>query len=338
MESEEDIPEYKDEWRTGRSEEVYKNESRAIEMVLSLGFMPLTEYKGVSAEWLIECLSCSEKITSSYAKVKSAKNICPNCQKSRRTISANDPDSEVFKILELRSLAPLEEYSGNSAKKWKCKCLKCGQTVFPRYYDLLRGKNGCKACGSRSHLTPEKMEEIEKVMASAFLKPLKPYTTSTNPWECTCMRCGEVVTPSYHNVRRGHGGCIYCQEHAFKHNKPAYFYVMENEELGALKVGVGNIQSTPDRIKTHLRDGWLLHQRIDFEIGKDAFALETFILRWFRKELNLPPFLAQNQMKKAGRTETISAEAISILQLKSKVSSAISELNLASKARFIGKA
>jgi recombinational DNA repair protein (RecF pathway) len=328
IEPEEDIPEYKDEWRNGRSEEVYRNESQAIDFALNLGFMPLSQYNGVGADWEIQCLTCKNQFTSSYAKIRSAKHICSICLKSKRTIAANDPSSEVFKVLAQRELEPLEEYSGNSANKLMCKCLKCGNTVYPRYYDLLRGKNGCKDCGSRTHLTEEKMAEIAAVMKNAQLQPLVPYTTSSVPWESICLRCGEKVTPSFHNVRRGHGGCIYCQEHSFKHTKPAYFYIMEHPELGALKVGVGNIQSNPDRIKTHIKDGWMLFHKLDFDLGRDAFALETVILRWFRKDLKLPPFLEQNQMKKAGRTETISADALTVLQIRQKVEVVVKELNL----------
>jgi hypothetical protein len=222
----------------------------------------------------------------------------------------------------------MEEYPGNSALKWKCKCMKCEKIVYPRYYDLLKGKGGCRDCGSKSHLTEEKLEQISKVMSEAQLQPLTPYSTSVAPWESICLRCGERVTPSYQNVKRGHGGCIYCQEHSFKHTKPAYFYIVEHLELGALKVGVGNVQSTPDRIKTHLKDGWQLFYRADFKLGKDAFTLETHILRWFRKDLKLPPFLEQSQMKKAGRTETISAEAITVLQIKQKVEAVLKELDL----------
>jgi formylmethanofuran dehydrogenase subunit E len=328
LEPDGDIPEYRDEWRNGRSEEIYRNESAAIELALSLGFMPLTQYNGVGADWEIQCLTCKNQFISSYAKIKSAKNICPTCLKSRRILSANDPSSGVFKILESRGLIPIEEYSGNSAKKWKCKCIKCDKTVYPRYHDLLKGKGGCKECSSKSHWTEEKLKEISLVMLEAQLQPLVAYAGASKPWECKCLRCGETVTPTYQNVKAGHGGCIYCQEHAFKHNKPAYFYIMEHQELGALKVGVGNLKSKPDRIKTHIKDGWALFHRLDFDLGRDAFALETAILRWFRKELMLPPFLEQSQMKKAGRTETISAEAITVLQIRQKVEVVVKELKI----------
>jgi hypothetical protein len=169
------------------------------------------------------------------------------------------------------------------------------------------------------------------VMKEAQLEPLDPFTTVSAKWRSRCLRCGEEVFPTFHNVNRGHGGCIYCQEHAFKHDKPAYFYIIEHVELGALKVGVGNVQSTPDRLKTHIKDGWTVHQRIDFEVGRDAFSLETHILRWFRKELDLPPFLEQSQMKKAGRTETISSDGVTVPQIKAKVEEVLKELKLPAK-------
>jgi hypothetical protein len=326
--SDKDIPEYNIEWRNGRSDEIYKHEAKAVELALSLGFMPLAQYNGVGADWPIECLACKTQFVTSYLKLQSAKNICSNCFKTRKSIAANDPSSEVFKILETRKLLPLEEYSGDSSKKWKCKCLNCEKVVYIRFTEVKKGKGGCTDCSVKWHLREERITQITKVMLEAHLQPLSPYKSSSKPWECLCLRCGEKVTPTYQNVKRGHGGCIYCQEHSFKHTKPAYFYIIEHLELGALKVGVGNLKSTPDRIKTHLKDGWQLFYRIDFDLGKDAYALETHILRWFRKDLKLPPFLEQGQMKKAGRTETISAEAITVLQIKQKVEALLTELNL----------
>lgn len=327
-EPEDYIPEYRDEWRTGRSEEIYQNEARAVEIALSKGLMPRSEYRGISEDWGVRCLDCEQEFVTTLSKMRVAKFACPTCLKSQQILSANDSSSEVFLILAERQLEPLEEYSGNSAKKWKCKCLKCGKTVYPRLHDLKIGKNGCKGCGSRAHLTEERLGKIATIMQNAHLQPIGPYQTSSQPWECICLRCGEKVTPTFQNVSRGHGGCIYCQEHSFKHTKPAYFYVMEQPDLGALKVGVGNIQSRPDRIKTHIKDGWVLHYRLDFAIGRDAFTLETHVLRWFRKELNLPSFLEQSQMRKAGRTETISGEAVTVLQVRHKVDALILDLRL----------
>ena len=323
--SDEEIPEFEvAEWLEGRSEAIHKFEPTAIYLALEKGFKPIEPYKGTNNPWKLECMECGEVTKTSYFMLKFRTVKCKNCLRIEKGIEAS-------KVMFENYLEPLIAYSGNSADKWESKCVKCGKIVYPRFYDIQRGKGGCKDCGSRSHITPEYLEKIMAVMKEAQLEPLDPFTTVSAKWRSRCLRCGEEVFPTFHNVNRGHGGCIYCQEHAFKHDKPAYFYIIEHVELGALKVGVGNVQSTPDRLKTHIKDGWTVHQRIDFEVGRDAFSLETHILRWFRKELDLPPFLEQSQMKKAGRTETISSDGVTVPQIKAKVEEVLKELKLPAK-------
>ena len=47
-------------------------------------------------------------------------------------------------------------------------------------------------------------------MAAAGLKPLSDYVNYDTPWECECLKCGELVSPSLHSIRSGQGGCGYC--------------------------------------------------------------------------------------------------------------------------------
>jgi hypothetical protein len=50
----------------------------------------------------------------------------------------------------------------------------------------------------------------EKVMLKAGLRPLEPYVGSINKWRCVHIACGQIVSPSYHQIKRGQGGCINC--------------------------------------------------------------------------------------------------------------------------------
>jgi hypothetical protein len=53
-------------------------------------------------------------------------------------------------------------------------------------------------------------EDALKSMLAAGLKPIVAYINSETPWECECLKCGEIVSPSLHSVRSGQGGCGYC--------------------------------------------------------------------------------------------------------------------------------
>jgi hypothetical protein len=43
------------------------------------------------------------------------------------------------------NLKPLTPYKSHDTK-WKCKCLKCGNVVFPRYDSIKTGQGGCIYC------------------------------------------------------------------------------------------------------------------------------------------------------------------------------------------------
>jgi hypothetical protein len=50
----------------------------------------------------------------------------------------------------------------------------------------------------------------ESVMLKAGLKPLEPFKSSTTKWKCLHLACGEIVSPQYHQIQRGQGGCLSC--------------------------------------------------------------------------------------------------------------------------------
>ena len=324
-----EFPEYdSSEIRNGRSDEIYKEESLAIELSLNKGFFPVSSYFGKNNDWEVRCMECEDIFITSFAKIKTKSFECKKCARSRKILLANNPSNEAFSIMAEKFLEPLEPFSGNSADRWKSKCLKCGALCQPRLYDLMRGKGGCKDCGQRSHLTEEYLLKIAEAMREAHLEPLEPFNSTDATWKSLCLDCGRTVSPRFANIKQGHGGCIYCQEHAFKHNKEAYFYIMRHSAWGALKVGVGNPQSKPDRIKSHMKSGWKLIFKYSFLLGSDAIALEAEILSWLRKDKKLPSFVSKELMKNAGHSETVDEAAISAIEIKNKVDEIIKQKRL----------
>jgi hypothetical protein len=140
------------------------------------------------------------------------------------------------------------------------------------------------------------------------------------------MKCGEIVTPSLHNVKRGHGGCVFCQVAAFKHGEPAYLYLIHHEVFAAYKVGIGNIKTVNDRIESHKKSGWNLIERYSFEKGSQAFKVEKKILNWVRNELGLPIHLTNKDFSHGGASETFSDDSVSVLAIKRKIEETIKGL------------
>lgn len=119
---------------------------------------------------------------------------------------------EVASARMLKSgMQPLEPYPGRS-KKWKCKCLKCGE-VRQTYYDtIMRGGSGCRKCIARNIGNRRRLDikVVEKILKNANLKPVEQYVNSAKPLLCECLICGNFVAPTLSDVKRG-AKCEYCR-------------------------------------------------------------------------------------------------------------------------------
>ena len=102
-------------------------------------------------------------------------------------------------------LRPLEPYR-NAGHKWKCRCLICGNIVYPMYSNINSGHKGCQFCaGNKMDL-----RRAFSLMKKAKLKPLVDYPGSQKPWKSECLRCHKVVKPALGSIIAGQGGCAYC--------------------------------------------------------------------------------------------------------------------------------
>ena len=235
---------------------------------------------------------------------------------TRKVEFANSRTAEALIVFMDAGLMPLEDFKGVNYK-WESKCMKCGAIVAPRFADVQGGNGGCKPCSLIP--SPEYVDEAIEIMRKSNLEPLKPFTNVSTPWECRCTKCGEIVTPSLQNVKRGHGGCVYCQVAAFKPSKPAYLYFIHHKEFGSFKIGIGNIGTVNDRLKSHIKAGWTVIVRNDFELGKKALSIEKQMLKWIRNEHHIPVHLSNEQFKHGGASETFSDESITALEIQNKI-------------------
>jgi predicted nucleic acid-binding Zn-ribbon protein len=99
---------------------------------------------------------------------------------------------------------PLEPYK-NSKTKWKCECLSCNRIVF-LYYANVKNGSQCIYC-LKMKIDPK--DAINR-MNEVGLEPLEPFISSRQKWKSRCIRCGSIVSPALHDIRRGNGGCKKC--------------------------------------------------------------------------------------------------------------------------------
>jgi hypothetical protein len=94
--------------------------------------------------------------------------------------------------------------------------------------------------------------------------------------------------------------------------------LITNKELNAHKVGIANQArlKKSDRLHRHKNNGWVVHQKWEFNDGLVVLQIETEVFRILRADMNLPQFLAKGQMKYQGETETVNADSITLIQLE----------------------
>lgn len=111
-------------------------------------------------------------------------------------------------------LEPLDPYPG-SAPRWRCRCMKCGAEIFPRYTNVQAGQGGCRACAGVA--TGDRCRSPEAAAIAAMkasgLEPLEPYRNSTTPWRCRCTVCGNETSPRLNNIKKG-ARCKWCAGNA----------------------------------------------------------------------------------------------------------------------------
>ena len=289
--------------------------SDAVDFMLSKGVKPLEPYKGNKTPWKCECLNCGALITPKYnnAQTQHPCKYCSTLALSKSKIQS--AEESAVSLMRENFLEPLEKYPG-SHFHWKCKCLKCGAEVSPKFNTVQQGDGGCKYCAP-NYLDPS---DATKNMISLGFQPLTDFVGTKDKWRCVHIPCGREISIRYNTVVSNQGGCRYCAKYGFNYNEPAYFYLLTNSDLNAHKVGIGTTTNIrKDRIKSHQKHGWTLVKRLDFEVGEQAFELEQKILAWLRIELKLPPYLSKHEMPQRGETETVGSDSISLEELWAKV-------------------
>ena len=178
----------------------------AVAIALSYGFEPLDTFPGNGrTTWICRHKDCGRQVEVKLANIKAGKNSCKYCNGQ-----FVDP---VYAVERARAvgLEPLEPYL-NSKHKWRCRCLKCGSEVCPQYNTIITKKSGCRICGKLEGGKKRRILESEaiKTMLAEGYKPLDPYINSQRHWRCIHIECGREVSPTYGQIKSGHGGCKHC--------------------------------------------------------------------------------------------------------------------------------
>ena len=176
-------------------------EVQANKIALKKNLEPLEPYNGSNKKWKSKCLKCGKVSSPYFQAIRDGKYGCLWCAKK-----IVDP-VEARKKMENVGLQPLVAYPGSDVG-WLCRCKKCNREVTPAYGSIRDGQGGCKWCKKS---TPRIDSTIAvQALLEKGIQPLEPFKTSHSKWKSKCLRCEKDVSPSYHDIKQGSGGCKYC--------------------------------------------------------------------------------------------------------------------------------
>lgn len=277
----------------------------AVAMMRAAGLEPLEPYRNVDVPWRARCTVCGNEVAPRLNSIRAGRG-CLFCGQARTGMKRRTDATEAEAVMREAGLEPLEAYPGSS-KPWRSRCMVCGHEVTPTLTNVRKG-HGCGYCANVA-VDPD---DAAGVMCEADLEPLEPYPGGQTGWRCRCLRCGAEVRPQYANVRIGRG-CIACARFGFQPDMPAVVYLVTDPVRGAHKIGKTGVESS--RLGVHQTRGWQVYKVLRVERGEQAGAIEQAILRWWRNDLGLPPYLADED----GWTETIDADAVSLVDVWRRV-------------------
>ena len=157
----------------------------------------------VSRRWVYKWrCSKGDEFEGNFNNMKFRNQFCPICE--GRTSRNLVTESEALTLFRRMKLELLEAYVGQRDLV-KVRCFVCSVESKQSYSNLAEGMAPCSNC---EHL--RKSKEAVAVMLAAGVRPLEPYVNVTSKWLCECQTCHKQVTPTYSNVKRGGGPCIYC--------------------------------------------------------------------------------------------------------------------------------
>ena len=194
----------------------------ALKDMKEKGLTPLVDFPGASKPWKSQCKKCGNQTSPRLADLRMGHSGCKRCGdevggKKRRLV--NNPTragkttvfEDVIAVMRNANLEPLEPYE-TSQTKWKCKCLKCGEIVAPRYTTILQGGGGCMNCSRVEQVGRGRLDEQAAiaVMRGKNLEPLEAYPGAMIPWKVKCLDCGNYANPRYAHIQQGRKGCKQC--------------------------------------------------------------------------------------------------------------------------------
>jgi len=120
-------------------------------------------------------------------------------------VSAKVDGKQARELFIKNDLKPLEPFV-NTMTAWKCRCMRCGNIVSPKYNKVRIRGHQCGYCAGTRLTEKQVLETVKKIGH----KPLEPYKGATTPWKMKCGGCGSIIFPQYNSLQQGKWSCGNC--------------------------------------------------------------------------------------------------------------------------------
>jgi hypothetical protein len=159
-------------------------------------------------------LGCGGIVYPRYNQIQQGKGGCNTCGTKRGSEKIKLDQSVAIQTMLDAGLEPLEAYI-NSKTKWKCKCMSCGDIVFPKLNGIQSGEGGCLTCGSKKAGISNRLdgEEAVRIATKAGFIPLEPYSNALTKWKMRHVVCNSIVYPKLNSLSNNSSktpGCAVC--------------------------------------------------------------------------------------------------------------------------------
>ena len=209
------------------------------------------------------------------------KSGCPICSNRKIQAGVNDLktthstlSSQAYKWDTTKYIAGSEEI-----KEWICKFGHIwNESIYKRAYR----EYGCTVCSGRKLLVGFNDLKTKFPLIAAEAHGWDPSELISGygkhmDWKCSN---GHIWSAEVSKRTSGGNGCPTCGKYGFTTFEPGWLYLMDNEKLDMLKIGISNV---PDiRMAMHKRTGWKVSDVRGPMDGDLAKNWESAILRMLK--------------------------------------------------------
>lgn len=117
---------------------------KARRLARKAGLEPLEDFVSGQIPWKCKHIKCGMIISPLFVTILKGNSGCITCNSKTNADKYRFSEDKAVAIMLNANMEPLEPYT-NALTSWRCKCLKCGNIITPKFNTVQNG-SGCIHC------------------------------------------------------------------------------------------------------------------------------------------------------------------------------------------------